>query len=219
MPLAGCARILRAVNALHSCRLAGYLILIAAANGAVIRANVRRDRFYQPHHDGETVLLGRFRTIPLRKSARWRAFPRVTIWSACRRLYADLRSEKMAACCRCCSGRAASWRVWRPPVLHARTLRQCPAAISICAVALCYTPDQGSTRIERVLASGTGARIVTSHDDIRLIEFQVPASQISGWRIKSSTTFKTGAGVRWRWAHRDRQLLQFCYTAEVAIAY
>lgn len=63
------------------------------------------------------------------------------------------------------------------PVLHARTLQPVSGSDIDLQLRCSYTPDQGSTRIERVLASGTGARIVTSHDDICLIEFQVPASR------------------------------------------
>ncbi|MGQ7112385.1 hypothetical protein ACUOFC_32905, partial [Escherichia sp. TWPC-MK] len=63
------------------------------------------------------------------------------------------------------------------PVLHARTLQPVSGSEIDLQLRCSYTPDQGSTRIERVLASGTGARIVTSHDDVCLIEFQVPASQ------------------------------------------
>ncbi len=61
------------------------------------------------------------------------------------------------------------------PVLHARTQPVSGQEIDL-QLRCSYTPDQGSTRIERVLASGTGARIVTSHDDVCLIEFQVPTS-------------------------------------------
>ncbi|EBI6192874.1 bifunctional aspartate kinase/homoserine dehydrogenase II, partial [Salmonella enterica] len=104
------------------------------------------------------------------------------------------------------------------PVLHARTLQPVSGSDIDLQLRCSYTPDQGSTRIERVLASGTGARIVTSHDDICLIEFQVPASQ--DFRLahkeldqilKRAQARPLAVGV-----HRDRQLLQFCYTAEVA---
>ncbi len=64
------------------------------------------------------------------------------------------------------------------PVLHARTLQPVSGSEIDLQLRCSYTPDrEGSTRIERVLASGTGARIVTSHDDVCLIEFQVPTSQ------------------------------------------
>jgi aspartokinase/homoserine dehydrogenase 2 len=102
------------------------------------------------------------------------------------------------------------------PVLHARTLQPVSGSDIDLQLRCSYTPEQ-ATRIERVLASGTGARIVTSHDDVCLIEFRCPPVRISNWRIKSWTYLQTrpaapaGVGV-----HADRKLLQFCYTSEVA---
>ncbi|MDU6453552.1 MAG: bifunctional aspartate kinase/homoserine dehydrogenase II, partial [Enterobacter hormaechei] len=103
------------------------------------------------------------------------------------------------------------------PVLHARTLQPVSGSDIDLQLRCSYTPDQGSTRIERVLASGTGARIVTSHDDICLIEFQVPAGQDFKLAHKDIDTILKRAQVRPLavGVHNDRQLLQFCYTAEV----
>lgn len=69
-----------------------------------------------------------------------------------------------------------------------------------------------------MLASGTGARIVTSHDDVCLIEFQVPASQDFKLAHKEIDQILKRAQVRPLavGVHNDRQLLQFCYTSEVA---
>jgi aspartokinase/homoserine dehydrogenase 2 len=80
-----------------------------------------------------------------------------------------------------------------------------------------YNPEQGSTRIERVLASGTGARIVTSHDDVCLIEFQVPAGQDFKLAQRDIEVILKRAQVRplATGAHADRNLLQLCYTSEV----
>jgi aspartokinase/homoserine dehydrogenase 2 len=68
-----------------------------------------------------------------------------------------------------------------------------------------------------VLASGTGARIVTSHDDVCLIEFQVPRARFQTGATEidviSETRPGASAGVG---VHADRKLLQFCYTSEVA---
>ena len=61
------------------------------------------------------------------------------------------------------------------PVLHARTLQPVSGSNIDLQLRCSYNPEQGSTRIERVLASGPGARIVPSHDDVCLLEFQVPA--------------------------------------------
>ena len=104
------------------------------------------------------------------------------------------------------------------PVLHARTLQPVSGSEIDLQLRCSYTPDQGSTRIERVLASGTGARIVTSHDDVCLIEFQVPASQDFKLAHKEIDQILKRAQVRPLavGVHNDRQLLQFCYTSEVA---
>ncbi len=69
-----------------------------------------------------------------------------------------------------------------------------------------------------MLASGTGARIVTSHDDVCSIEFQVPASQDFKLAHKEIDQILKRAQVRPLavGVHNDCQLLQFCYTSEVA---
>lgn len=62
------------------------------------------------------------------------------------------------------------------PVLHSRTLQ--PVAQSAIGLTLrsSHQPESGSTRVERILASGRGAKIVTSLDEICLIEIDVPRS-------------------------------------------
>ena len=115
--------------------------------------------------------------------------------------------------------RPANWRAWRLPFFHVPYFYSRFLASEIDLQLRCsYTPDQGSTRIERVLASGTGARIVTSHDDVCLIEFQVPASQDFKLAHKEIDQILKRAQVRPLavGVHNDRQLLQFCYTSEVA---
>ncbi|MDR8241325.1 bifunctional aspartate kinase/homoserine dehydrogenase II, partial [Acinetobacter baumannii] len=69
-----------------------------------------------------------------------------------------------------------------------------------------------------VLASGTGARIVTSHDDVCLVEFQVPAGHDFKLAHKELDALLKRAQLRPLavGVHADRKLLQFCYTSEVA---
>lgn len=104
------------------------------------------------------------------------------------------------------------------PVLHARTLQPVSASDIDLQLRCSYTPEQGSTRIERVLASGTGARIVTSHDDVCLVEFQVPAGHDFKLAHKELDALLKRAQLRPLavGVHADRKLLQFCYTSEVA---
>ena len=87
------------------------------------------------------------------------------------------------------------------PVLHARTLQPVSGSDIDLQLRCSYTPDQGSTRIERVLASGTGARIVTSHDDICLIEFRCLRAgfQTGAQRYRHHPETCSGASAgRWR---------------------
>ena len=130
--------------------------------------------FISRSNAGETVLLGRNGSdYSATQIGALAGVSRVTIWSDVAGVYsADPRKVKMPACCRCCARmKPASWRVWRHRCCTPVRCSRFPVAISTCSCAAA-TPDQGSTRIERVLASGTGARIVTSHDDICLIEFR-----------------------------------------------
>ncbi len=56
------------------------------------------------------------------------------------------------------------------PVLHSRTLQPVAQSTMELHLRCSHQPESGSTRIERVLASGRGAKIITSLDDVLLIE-------------------------------------------------
>ncbi|MDV7105458.1 bifunctional aspartate kinase/homoserine dehydrogenase II [Vibrio sp. TH_r3] len=56
------------------------------------------------------------------------------------------------------------------PVLHSRTLQPVAQSAMDLELRCSYQPEAGSTKIERVLASGRGAKIITSLDDVLLIE-------------------------------------------------
>ena len=55
------------------------------------------------------------------------------------------------------------------PVLHSRTLQPVAQSSMDLHLRCSYEPESGSTHIERVLASGRGAKIVTSLDEVLLI--------------------------------------------------
>lgn len=98
----------------------------------------------------------------------------------------------------------ANWRVGS---------RSCPYFVAISGMRIDYNcqlpaPDR-SRALLNVLALGTGARIVTSHDDVCLIEFR--CRQRTGAPRRSSDHKKRARYVHWRWRHND-QLLQFCAT-------
>ena len=176
--------------------------------------------FISRSNAGETVLLGRNGSdYSATQIGALAGVSRVTIWSDVAGVYsADPRKVKDACLLPLLRlDEASELARLAAPVLHARTLQPVSGSDIDLQLRCSYTPDQGSTRIERVLASGTGARIVTSHDDICLIEFQVPAGQDFKLAHKDIDTILKRAQVRPLavGVHNDRQLLQFCYTAEV----
>ncbi len=56
------------------------------------------------------------------------------------------------------------------PVLHSRTLQPVAQSTMDLSLKCSYQPESGSTRIERVLASGRGAKIITSLDEVLLVQ-------------------------------------------------
>ena len=136
--------------------------------------------FISRNNAGETVLLGRNGSdYSATQIGALAGVSRVTIWSDVAGVYsADPRKVKDACLLPLLRlDEASELARLAAPVLHARTLQPVSGSDIDLQLRCSYTPDQGATRIERVLASGTGARIVTSHDDVCLIEFRVPASQ------------------------------------------
>lgn len=130
--------------------------------------------FISRNNAGETVLLGRNGSdYSATQIGALAGASRVTIWSDVAGVYsADPRKVKDACLLPLLRlDEASELARLAAPVLHARTLQPVSGSDIDLQLRCSYTPDQGSTRIERVLASGTGARIVTSHDDVCLIEF------------------------------------------------
>ncbi|GKX55688.1 bifunctional aspartokinase II/homoserine dehydrogenase II [Leminorella grimontii] len=169
---------------------------------------------------GETVLLGRNGSdYSATQIGALAGVDKVTIWSDVAGVYsADPRKVKDACLLPLLRlDEASELARLAAPVLHARTLQPVSGSDIDLQLRCSYQPEQGSTRIERVLASGTGAKIVTSHDDVCLIELQVEPQhdfvQIHKEveRILNRVQVKPLAtGV-----HADRSLLQLCYTSEV----
>ncbi|QUJ06444.1 hypothetical protein KCP69_01560 [Salmonella enterica subsp. enterica] len=116
------------------------------------------------NHDGETVLLGRNGSdYSATQIGALAGVSRVTIWSDVAGVYsADPRKVKDACLLPLLLQFGRSQRVGAfggARSCTARTLQPVSGkAISICSCARSTSPDQGSTRIERVLASGRGAR-------------------------------------------------------------
>lgn len=169
---------------------------------------------------GETVLLGRNGSdYSATQIGALAGVSRVTIWSDVAGVYsADPRKVKDACLLPLLRlDEASELARLAAPVLHTRTLQPVSGSDIDLQLRCSYQPDQGSTRIERVLASGTGARIVTSHDDVCLIEFQVPAHHDFASLHKEIDQLLQRAQVRplATGVHPDRNLLQLCYTSEV----
>ncbi|MFV0574643.1 MAG: bifunctional aspartate kinase/homoserine dehydrogenase II [Vibrio sp.] len=122
---------------------------------------------------GETVLLGRngsdYSATVIGALAE---ASRVTIWSDVAGVYsADPR--KVSDACLLPLLRldeASELARLAAPVLHSRTLQPVAQSAMDLSLRCSYQPESGSTRIERVLASGRGAKIITSLEDVLLIE-------------------------------------------------
>ncbi|MFC0141133.1 bifunctional aspartate kinase/homoserine dehydrogenase II [Erwinia mallotivora] len=169
---------------------------------------------------GETVLLGRNGSdYSATQIGALAGMSRVTIWSDVAGVYsADPRKVKDACLLPLLRlDEASELARLAAPVLHTRTLQPVSGSDIDLQLRCSYQPEHGSTRIERVLASGTGARIVTSHDDVCLIEFQLsPQHDFAALQkevdhlLKRAQLRPLATGV-----HPDRNLLQLCYTSEV----
>ncbi len=169
---------------------------------------------------GETVLLGRNGSdYSATQIGALAGVGRVTIWSDVAGVYsADPR--KVSDACLLPLLRldeASELARLAAPVLHTRTLQPVSNSDIDLQLRCSYQPEQGSTRIERVLASGTGARIVTSHDDVCLVEIQIPDNHDFKTQQKEIDLLLKRAQLRPLaiGVHPDRRLLQLCYTSEV----
>ncbi|MCW2476342.1 MULTISPECIES: bifunctional aspartate kinase/homoserine dehydrogenase II [unclassified Symbiopectobacterium] len=176
--------------------------------------------FISRNEAGETVLLGRNGSdYSATQIGALAGVERVTIWSDVAGVYsADPRKVKDACLLPLLRlDEASELARLAAPVLHARTLQPVSASDIDLQLRCSYNPEQGSTRIERVLASGTGAKIVTSHDDVCLIDVQIPTQHDFARVHKEIEQFVSRAQVRPLaiGVHADRNLVQLCYTSEV----
>ncbi len=104
------------------------------------------------------------------------------------------------------------------PVLHSRTLQPVAQSTMDLNLKCSYQPESGSTRIERVLASGRGAKIITSLDEVLLVQL----SFIHGHDFERAQKEVLQALKRVQLeplafeAQQDQQTLRLAYTAEIA---
>ncbi len=169
---------------------------------------------------GETVLLGRNGSdYSATQTGVLAGVESVTLWSDVAGVYsADPRKVKEAWLLESLSlAEASELARLSVPVLHSRALQPVAASNIDLRLRCSYQPEQGSTRIKRAMVSGNGAKIVTSHDNVCMIELRIAMDTdflfflnkinelLEYTQLQSLTT-----GV-----HADRHLVQLCYTMEV----
>ncbi|MEZ9177501.1 bifunctional aspartate kinase/homoserine dehydrogenase II [Vibrio kanaloae] len=129
--------------------------------------------FMAQNCDGETVLLGRngsdYSATVIGALAE---VERVTIWSDVAGVYsADPRLVSDACLLPLLRlDEASELARLAAPVLHSRTLQPVAQSAMDLSLRCSYQPEAGSTQIERVLASGRGAKIITSLDDVLIVQ-------------------------------------------------
>ncbi|CAH0527218.1 bifunctional aspartate kinase/homoserine dehydrogenase II [Vibrio hippocampi] len=104
------------------------------------------------------------------------------------------------------------------PVLHSRTLQPVAQSAMDLSLRCSYQPESGSTRIERVLVSGRGAKIITSLDEVLLIELSF-ASGHDFERAKEqvlSSLYRAQLEPLAFEAQSDQARLRLAYTTEIA---
>lgn len=129
--------------------------------------------FMAQDSEGETVLLGRngsdYSATVIGALAE---VDRVTIWSDVAGVYsADPRLVSDACLLPLLRlDEASELARLAAPVLHSRTLQPVAQSAMDLSLRCSYQPEAGSTQIERVLASGRGAKIITSLDEVLLVQ-------------------------------------------------
>ncbi|NOH35015.1 bifunctional aspartate kinase/homoserine dehydrogenase II [Vibrio chagasii] len=129
--------------------------------------------FMAQNSDGETVLLGRngsdYSATVIGALAE---VDRVTIWSDVAGVYsADPRLVSDACLLPLLRlDEASELARLAAPVLHSRTLQPVAQSAMDLSLRCSYQPESGSTQIERVLASGRGAKIITSLDEVLIVQ-------------------------------------------------
>ncbi|MCC4783346.1 bifunctional aspartate kinase/homoserine dehydrogenase II [Vibrio splendidus] len=129
--------------------------------------------FMAQNTEAETVLLGRngsdYSATVIGALAE---VERVTIWSDVAGVYsADPRLVSDACLLPLLRlDEASELARLAAPVLHSRTLQPVAQSAMDLSLRCSYQPEAGSTQIERVLASGRGAKIITSLDEVLIVQ-------------------------------------------------
>ncbi|EKO3505336.1 bifunctional aspartate kinase/homoserine dehydrogenase II [Vibrio fluvialis] len=177
--------------------------------------------FMAQNEAGETVLLGRngsdYSATVIGALAE---VDRVTIWSDVAGVYsADPRLVTDACLLPLLRlDEANELARLAAPVLHSRTLQPVAQSAMDLSLRCSYQPESGSTRIERVLASGRGAKIITSLEEVLLIELAFVHGH-NFQRAQQDVLEKLQRAQLEPLAYEvqaDQQYLRLAYTAEIA---
>ncbi|AEX23300.1 bifunctional aspartate kinase/homoserine dehydrogenase II [Vibrio sp. EJY3] len=177
--------------------------------------------FMAQNDNGETVLLGRngsdYSATVIGALAE---VSTVTIWSDVAGVYsADPRLVSDACLLPLLRlDEASELARLAAPVLHSRTLQPVAQSTMDLSLKCSYLPESGSTRIERVLASGRGAKIITSLDDVLLV--QLTFAHGHDFEKAQSDVLESLKRVQLEplafEAQPEQQILRLAYTAEIA---
>ncbi|MGR5306369.1 bifunctional aspartate kinase/homoserine dehydrogenase II [Vibrio mediterranei] len=177
--------------------------------------------FMAQSDEGETVLLGRngsdYSATVIGALAEVSC---VTIWSDVAGVYsADPRVVSDACLLPLLRlDEASELARLAAPVLHSRTLQPVAQSVMDLNLRCSYQPESGSTRIERVLASGRGAKIITSLDEVLLIDLAfASAHDFARAQNEVLNGLKRAQLEPLAYeAQSDQARLRLAYTAEIA---
>ncbi|WMY96068.1 MAG: bifunctional aspartate kinase/homoserine dehydrogenase II [Arsenophonus sp.] len=170
---------------------------------------------------GQTVLLGRNGSdYSATQVGALTGVKKVTIWSDVAGIYsADPHKVKDAYLLPLLRfDEASELARLAVPILHARTLQPISFTNIDLQFRCSYDPDKGSTKIARILESETDVKIVTSHDNICLIEVILFKHQNFLQIYKKINLFlkKNQICPLAERVKLENKLIQLCYTKEVA---
>ncbi len=177
--------------------------------------------FMAQNHQGQTVLLGRngsdYSATVIGALAE---VSRVTIWSDVAGVFsADPRFVTDACLLPLLRlDEASELARLAAPVLHSRTLQPVAQSAMDLHLRCSYEPESGSSRIERVLASGRGAKIISSLDEVLIIKLNF-ASGHDFQRLEKEVLAnlkRVQLEPLTYEVQKDKHSLRLAYTAEIA---
>lgn len=177
--------------------------------------------FMAQNQAGQTVLLGRngsdYSATVIGALAE---VSRVTIWSDVAGVYsADPRVVSDACLLPLLRlDEASELARLAAPVLHSRTLQPVAQSTMDLHLRCSYDPESGSSRIERVLASGRGAKIISSLNDVLLIQLNFASGHDFNRMEKEVLSSLKRAQLEplTYEVQADKHSLRLAYTSEIA---